>query len=255
MKIAFIVVILMINSFLLNSQTLIIKGKVINIKTGEPVSTTFVFIDDNNKMLRTKSNSLDGSYQQAINYGKKYKILLSGYIPIIENEILDLTKFIKYEELNFDIKVKPIEKNYELIIDNIFEPNDTSIVNTNFLEYLKNFVLLNKNYQLKFIISSEDSWFDKKRINVTTTNSKGKKTTKSITLDTKSQLSKLLDARIRNFKKLLSSNNLFYKDEAFVKELIISSPENKKKKKLVQRNVQKYGNNIFKIPNIKIIIN
>ncbi len=250
-----ILILLITSSLSLSSQTLIVQGRIINIENNRPVSTTVVFLNDSNKMIRTKSNSNDGSYQQAITYGKIYKILLSDYIPIKENEILDLTNYSTYNEINFDIKVRPIPKNYELLKAKIFEPNDSVITDTFFLNYLENFLLINKNAKVSFIISSEDSWFESKRVKMTVTNSRGRKITKRITLSTKHQLSELLDARIRNLKNLLQRNKLYFKEESFQKKLVISQSQKKITKEYKSGRETKYKTYKKEISNLRIIIN
>jgi len=101
---------------------LLISGKVIDAKTKKPLDATIKYeILANGKEIGSASTDpTTGIYKITLpsgeNYG--YRAETPGYIPISEN--LDLTKIEKYEEVERNLTLVPIETGQTVRLNNIF---------------------------------------------------------------------------------------------------------------------------------------
>ena len=100
----------------------LVKGKVINKKTGQPIeaSITYETLPGGIEAGIAKSNPVDGKYQIVLPYGNLYGFLgaAKGYIAINEN--LDTRKITEYGEIERDIQLVPIEVGQVVRLNNIF---------------------------------------------------------------------------------------------------------------------------------------
>lgn len=100
----------------------LIKGKVLNKKTNQPVGAEIIY-----ELLQTgqlegtaNSNPKTGDYKVVLPYGKNYGYRASakGFYPISEN--LDLTQVSAYQEIEKDLYLIPIEKGETFRLNNLF---------------------------------------------------------------------------------------------------------------------------------------
>ncbi len=256
-------ILLLIGLTLLNNQvllnqtkgyTVIVQGKVIDVNSGKPVGTQLLFIDEKGKKSSGKSNSIDGTFQQPLNFGSINTVLIKGYLPADNHLTIDLTQKNQYEEMALDIYVKPFEAKTELFNYKFFEPNDSVVINKEEFKELKTFLDFNPNIKLNFVISSYDSWFNKSKRRIEKTDKKGKISYKTVSYSTKEQLSDLLDARIVSLRNELKENNIFIKIDAFVKDLQVVPESKKKMKRAIPGKSRKYEYYTPEFDNVKIVI-
>ncbi len=100
----------------------LIKGKVLDKKTGKPLSTTIAYYDlsDNSQISTAISDPNTGEYSLTLPAGKKYSFLAKKekYFAISEN--LDVLKIEEYQEIERDLYLVPIEKDAVIRLNNIF---------------------------------------------------------------------------------------------------------------------------------------
>jgi OOP family OmpA-OmpF porin len=100
----------------------LVKGRVLNKKTLEPIEAAIIYEDlanGNNEGIAI-SDPGTGAYQIVLPYGKDFGFNSSqeNYIPISDN--LDLTKVGEYQEITRDLYMVPFEKGQVVRINNIF---------------------------------------------------------------------------------------------------------------------------------------
>lgn len=100
----------------------IVKGKVYNQKTNEPISANIKYSDlMNNKELGIAiSNPTTGEYKIALPKGKVYSFLAEKekFYSVTEN--IDLTNLSEYQEVNKDLYLSPVEVGQTVRLNNIF---------------------------------------------------------------------------------------------------------------------------------------
>ncbi|NLU37281.1 MAG: OmpA family protein [Bacteroidales bacterium] len=105
----------------------LVSGKVLNSKSGEPVSALIRY-----KLLATDeevgtaiSNQLDGRYQISLKGGYKYSFmaLKEGFYPV--SDYLDLKELTSYYEIDKDLSLAPIETGQVIRLNNLFFIFDT----------------------------------------------------------------------------------------------------------------------------------
>lgn len=100
----------------------LIRGKVLNSKTEQPISATIKYetLPDGSEAGIATSNALTGDYRIILPSGKKYGYyaIADGFVAINQN--LDLRELVEYGELEVDLYLVPIEKGQTVRINNIF---------------------------------------------------------------------------------------------------------------------------------------
>jgi hypothetical protein len=259
----FLIRLLIINLILISSTgnlfnqqkaNVLLQGKVIDGTSGKSVGTSLYFINSKGKPAHCLANSLDGSYQQALPSGDVYYLVVKGYLPETNASKFDLPTDTKYQEITTDIYLKPFQPKTELFKFKLFEPNDSVLINKEFIQYIKTFNTFNSEVKLNFILSSYDSWLDNSKRRVEKIDKKGKVTYKTENYTTKDRLSDLLSSRITALRNELKDNNIFIKLTSFIKDLQVV-PQSKKQMK--RTNTDKSKKNTIFIPdfdNVKVVI-
>jgi len=104
----------------------VLKGRVLNSKTGEPIGTELVYNDlatDENRGLARSSPST-GAYRIVLTKDHVYSFMAEkhGFASIHYNE--DMTIIGEYREIEHDIYLTPLEVNQKVVMNNVFfEPN------------------------------------------------------------------------------------------------------------------------------------
>ncbi len=100
----------------------LIKGKVLNAKTQQPVAAQIRYenIDNGERMGESFSNPDNGAFSIVLPYGKHYGFHAEapGYIAI--NDHLDLSSIDQYTELEKTIYMVPIEVGQVIHLNNVF---------------------------------------------------------------------------------------------------------------------------------------
>ena len=108
----------------------LIYGKVLNLKTKEPVESTITYetLPQGVQSGVARTNPANGEYKIVLPYGKSYAFLANsnGYIPISDN--IDLTQVADYKEINRDLFLVPIEVGGVIRLNNIFFDFNKSVL-------------------------------------------------------------------------------------------------------------------------------
>ncbi|AHM61298.1 ompa/motb domain protein [Flammeovirgaceae bacterium 311] len=104
------------------SPVVVIKGKVYNAKTNEPIGAARIFyerLSDGVEVGIARSES-DGSYQIILPYGERYGYLAEApnYVSISAN--INLVEEQEFKEITQDLYLMPIEVGARVTINNIF---------------------------------------------------------------------------------------------------------------------------------------
>lgn len=105
------------------TPVVLVKGKVINSKTNEPVSDVRIFFEnltDGKESGIAVSNPVTGEYAIVLPSGTSYGYLAEkkGFISVNSN--IDLNKLPEYKEMTQDLYITPIEAGQSILINNIF---------------------------------------------------------------------------------------------------------------------------------------
>lgn len=100
----------------------LIKGRVLNAKTNEPIEGTIAYnglVDGKNYGI-ARTNPTTGEYKIVLPYGVNYDFSANApdFLGVSDN--LDLTKVGKYEEIQRDLYLVPIEVGSTVRLNNIF---------------------------------------------------------------------------------------------------------------------------------------
>jgi len=232
----------------------LLQGRVIDITTGKPIGTSLYFINSKGKPAHCLSNSLDGSYQQALPSGDEYNVIIKGFLPVSNKLKFEFPADSKYQEITTDIHIKPFESKIELFKFRLFAPNDSIVINKEYLQYIKTFTTFNPEIKLNFVISSYDSWLDNSKRRVEKVDKKGKISYKTENYSSRDRLSDLLDSRIRNLRNELKDVNVVMKLDAFIKDLQVVSQSKKQMKKTATGKTKKTEVFTPDFDNVRVVI-
>ncbi|TAG02312.1 MAG: flagellar motor protein MotB [Cytophagia bacterium] len=100
----------------------LIKGKVYNKKTGQPISANIIydFMPEGTNAGKATSTPKTGEYKVVLPLKKKYDLLAEakGFLSI--DEIINLSDSTNYTEITKDLYLVPIEKDAMVRLNNIF---------------------------------------------------------------------------------------------------------------------------------------
>lgn len=157
-----------VHSQILNNKgtQVILKGKVTDEYTGEPVSVNIEFRGPNDKKIRIVSNSKDGSYQQVLTAGEEYEVIFTNYDIIRKKEKLILEDFGEYKEItkNFTVKrLVPGKKVYEIQAFDVGSDKLNQIA-LNLLEELQEFMKFNRGVTFDIFVTGDNHYTAPKQI-------------------------------------------------------------------------------------------
>ncbi len=134
----------------------LIKGKVLNQKTKEPVEALIQYDDiaTGKKIGEARSDPKTGDYNIILLIGRNYSFRAdkSSFYPVTDN--LDVSTLKEYKEINKDLYLVPIEVGQTIRLNNIFFEFDKSALKSESFEELNRLVdFLNNNKKIKIEIS------------------------------------------------------------------------------------------------------
>lgn len=110
--------------------TVLIKGRVLDRKTNAPIATGITYSDllEQKTLGIANSSAVDGSYVIVLPKGKSYQFLAEkeGFYAVSEN--IDLKKLSKYEEVERNLYLSPIEIGATVRLNNIFFETNKAIL-------------------------------------------------------------------------------------------------------------------------------
>lgn len=130
----------------------LVSGRVFNERTKEPISADVIFetLPSGEEQGRAISNPVDGTYKIVLPRGSKYGFMASarGYVAVNEN--IDLTNIDRYEEIERDLYLVPIEVGATVKLNNIFfERSKATLLEESFPELGRLLALMKENPQVE----------------------------------------------------------------------------------------------------------
>ncbi len=112
------------------NQLTILKGKVVDAITLQPLEATIEITDNQkNELVSTfTSNSTTGKYLVTLPSGKNYGIAVKADKYLFHSENFDIPKTSVYQEITKDVALKKVEVGSKIILKNIFFDTDKSIL-------------------------------------------------------------------------------------------------------------------------------
>ena len=130
----------------------LVSGRVFNDRTKEPISADVIFetLPSGEEKGRAISSPVDGSYKLVLPRGNNYGFMASarGYVAVNEN--MDLTAIDRYEEIERDLYLVPIEVGAVIKLNNIFfERSKATLLEESFPELRRLLTLMQENAQVE----------------------------------------------------------------------------------------------------------
>lgn len=147
----------------------LVRGRVLNSKTNEPLSAQIIYelLPSGEKIGNAISNPESGEYQIVLPGGEKYGFLAKaeGYVAVNQN--LDLTKASRYEEIEQDLILVPIEKGQTIRLNNIFfEFGEYSLLEDSYSELRRVADLMRDNTDMRIQINGHTDSIGNKEDNL-----------------------------------------------------------------------------------------
>jgi hypothetical protein len=215
----------------------LVKGKITDATSGKPIGTTIGFADSKGKIIKCKSNSADGTFQQSIRLGELYTVVIKGYYDPDGFDEIDLRTTKKYEEIAKDYTLSEIKPGAVLMEFDGFRQNEAELneMAREHLLLLKPFKEINFGADFEIKVSTIDSWFKSTKKKVEKVNSKGKKYKKTVKVSSKEQLQELLDKRISAIESYFELKEVRMRDKTLTADLQVVEPKKKQIKKKKQK--------------------
>lgn len=115
----------------------LIKGKVLNAKTKEPIFAEIIYqnLNTNEEVGRASTNPTTGDYQIVLPSGVMYGFLAEkeNFYPV--SNFVDATAIKEYSEINYNLLLNPIEVGENIRLNNLFfETNKSELEDISFSE-------------------------------------------------------------------------------------------------------------------------
>lgn len=100
----------------------LIYGRVLNKKTGEPIAADIVYniLATNMQVGTANSTPLTGDYKIVLPAGYEYSFRASAKGFMSESDNIDVTKVVTYQEIRRDLYLVPIEEGQYFVLKNVF---------------------------------------------------------------------------------------------------------------------------------------
>lgn len=122
----------------------LLKGKVVAGHTDEPLEAIIHYetLPDFGNVGNAVTNPVNGEYKITLPAGKKYRFYASADDYLAHGGEIDLTGLVEYKEIDFDIKLAPIEIGQVLSLDSIYFKYNSFEIEDKFKYILDDIVLL-----------------------------------------------------------------------------------------------------------------
>lgn len=129
---------------MLPDPTVLVRGRVLNAKTLQPIATTVAIatLPDKKNTAKAASEPAQGRYSIVLPGGESYGFYASepGYFPVSDN--LDLRDLSLYREIERDLLLWPIEVGATIRLNNVFFDTNKSELRSDSREELKRLIAL-----------------------------------------------------------------------------------------------------------------
>lgn len=147
--------------FLNNSSVqLILKGKVTDEYSGNPVGATIEFRTNTGKKFKIKSDSLSGEYQQVFQSGERVEVYIYGWDIIRQKFEVNLPDTNKYAEIEQNFVVKQLREGLLVFKFDCFdfESNEYSQSCKDKLLSLDEVLRFNRNVKFEIQVTAFDTY-------------------------------------------------------------------------------------------------
>lgn len=208
-------------------QVVLVKGHVSHEATNEPADVKFYFDDGGPRKIRVGSQN--GFFKQALKSGNEYTVFVEDYLLIDPPGFWKVPKHDKYMEIDKNFVVKEIVKGMELASVNLYEPHDSTLIQSKLevFDWLKDLMRFQRDLKIEVVVNSQDSYFKSKKVKEYYKKN-GKVHYKWKTLSNKDQLALLNEARIKEIKDYLRRNRFRDNLVIYSSDIIETSRNNRK---------------------------
>lgn len=201
------------SQFLNNSNVqLILKGKIIDEYTGNPVGATIEFRTNTGKKFKIKSDSVSGNYQQVFQSGENVEVIIYDWDVVRAKFTVQLPDTNKYAEIERDFVVKHLREGLVAYKYNCFERGE-AILNPDCkdkLLALDEVLRFNRNVKFEIQVTAFDTYIKTRKvekIQKVVTEKKKKKTiveeVEKIEEPQEERIKELVDRRIPEIEKIV----------------------------------------------------
>ena len=134
----------------------VLKGKVIDATSAEPLGATITLVDNksNNVMTRIKSDPATGEFELSIPHGGNYGVATERFGYLFNSINFNVPQFAEYQEIDTHIIMVRAEKGSKAVLKNIFFDTGQSDLKQESISELENILeLLESNPNLKVQIN------------------------------------------------------------------------------------------------------
>lgn len=134
----------------------LVKGVVTDAATGKPLGVTIDIYGPSDKRINTKSNSLDGKYEQLLEGGATYRFIFQSFDILRTEKNIEVKDNGSFAEQEENIKVKKIAKGDIIKEYNIFTDGTSDFVPgyENYMRELQEMLRFNRSLNLDLVVSA-----------------------------------------------------------------------------------------------------
>ncbi len=156
-----VLLLLPLNSLLSQPLPIVVKGKIADEQTGEPMGVDIEFRNSDGKKIKINSNSLTGEFQQVLNAGEFYEVILSGSNIIRKVDRFKVDHYDSYDEQEQNFTVKKLEPGRTLFRLSPFEKGSSQIIGDElesiFIE-LQEIMKFNRAVYFEFVVNAKETY-------------------------------------------------------------------------------------------------
>lgn len=146
-----------------NSIQIVLKGKVVDEFSGQPLSASIEIRTQVDKRFTIKTNPVDGSFSQVLNAGERYVLIFYNYDIIRQFDTIRTEEVAKYTEQEMTFEVKRLKPGLTIFSLNGFESGQSIMTDTlkKVIASMFEALRFNRCFKLKFTVNSHDTYFEK----------------------------------------------------------------------------------------------
>lgn len=201
------------SQFINNSKVqLILKGKVTDEYTGNPVGAIIEFRTNTGKKFKIKSDSVSGEYQQVFQSGESIEAIIYDWDVIRQKFNITLPDTNQYAEIERNFVVKHLKENLVAFRFNCFDKGSAQILPNaaDSLLSLDEVLRFNRNVKFEVQVTAFDTYIKTKNIQTVQKVVKEGKKKKTVTEEISSieeppadKIKQLVDARLPEIQKII----------------------------------------------------
>ncbi|MFN3305628.1 MAG: hypothetical protein ACK42Z_00390 [Candidatus Kapaibacteriota bacterium] len=153
--------------FITNSTVqLILKGKVTDEYSGNPVGATIEFRTNTGKKFKIKSDSLSGEYQQVFQSGEKVEVYIYGWDIVRQKFIVELPDTNKYAEIEQNFAIKQLKEGLIAYKFDCFDTESSELIESckEKLLSLDEVLRFNRNVKFEIQVTAFDTYIKTEKV-------------------------------------------------------------------------------------------